>query len=99
MAMRMIHRATAVASCACCELGPSVWPVGLGSGVAGRWDVGLAEHLLVLARVLPELPGGAPEGHVGWTPAWVGRPLVGPPLPPIQCADRSSVRPIANHSQ
>jgi hypothetical protein len=26
------HRATAVASCACCRLGPSVGPVGVGSG-------------------------------------------------------------------
>jgi hypothetical protein len=63
--------AVAVASCACCELGRSVWPWpgGRGIGERSRGIVGLAEHLLVLARALPELPGGAPEAPVGWTPA------------------------------
>jgi hypothetical protein len=66
----------AVASCACsrCELGPSAWPVGLGSDVAASsaspstswcWRVPCQNSQAARRR--------AP---VGWTPAWVGRPLV-----------------------
>jgi hypothetical protein len=45
-----------------------------GVGEWGRRNFGFVEHLLVLARTLPELPGGEPEGPVGRTSAWVRRP-------------------------